>query len=555
VEAVRHALAAQDFERAASQMELAWPAMARSRQDAVPRGWLKALPDELIRRRPLLSAYVASALRRAGELEEAERRLQDAERWLENPGSEQTVANEEEFRPLSLIIAIHRASLAQARGDITGTMQHARRALASVQPGDHLGRAGAAGFLGLALWASGDLAAAGEVYAEAVTSMRLAGNHADAISGAMALAEMQIVRGRLREARRTLEQASQLSATPGAPVPKATADLLVTLSELDREQNDLETAEAHLQRSKALGEHASLPENRYRWPVAMARLRAAHGDTEGALSWLSEAERLHMLGFVPETRPIGALRARIWIAQGRLADAADWVKAQGLSAQDEPSYRREFEHLTLTRLLLAQYRANPEEDTLREASGLLARLLTAAEAGGRIGSVNEILLLQAVAYAARGAVPEALVPLERALAQAEPEGFVRLFVDEGQPMAALLERMTPLRGAGQAADGGRIKEYAHELLAAFGKISVAHPSSARPTSPSGVIPHPLIEPLSERELEVLRLLRTELSGPEIARQLVVSLNTLNTHTRNIYSKLGVNNRRAAVRRAEELNLS
>jgi LuxR family maltose regulon positive regulatory protein len=228
------------------------------------------------------------------------------------------------------------------------------------------------------------------------------------------------------------------------------------------------------------------------------------------------------------------------VALGRLAEARDWAQAQGVAegARGELSYLREFEHLTLARLLVAEYTAGQTATTLTEALDLLGRLLEAAESGGRTGSVIEILMLQALANAAQGNQPQALAALDRALAQAEPEGYVRLFVDEGQPMAALLARIKD--------EGGRLKKYARDLLAAFGKEADFHPSS--------FIPHPLLEPLSERELEVLRLLRTELSGPEIARQLMVSLNTFQTHTKNIYSKLGVSSRRAAVRRAEELNL-
>jgi LuxR family maltose regulon positive regulatory protein len=543
IEAVRHALAARDFERAANLVEVAWLSLSRSRQDALLRGWLKALPHETIRRRPVLSVYAATVLLLSGDLAEVERHLLEAERWQETHGvlaEEPVVASEEEFRRLPVLIAIGRAGLAQARGDFASTIHFARQAWQAVQPGDHIGRAGAAGFLGLALWASGDLAAAQQVYAESVISMYLSGNQADALSGTMALAEMQIVCGRLREARHTLEQASLRATAQAAPVPKATADLMVALSELDREHNDLATAETRLLESKSLGEHASLPENRYRWPVAMARLRAAQGDLEAALNWLGEAERLYMRGFIPETRPIGALRAGIWIALGRLTEATSWAQAQGLTAQDEPDYGREVEHLTLTRLLIAQYRATQQASAIRGANDLLARLLAAAEAGGRTGSVNEILVLQALAHAAQGALPEALVPLERALAQAEPEGYVRLFVDEGQPMLALLRA---------AAQRGAVPSYARRLIAAFGEAvppsAVAQPTTARQSLP---------EPLSERELEVLRLLGTELSGPEIARQLMVSLNTFQTHTKNIYGKLGVSGRRAAVRRAEELNL-
>ncbi len=166
--------------------------------------------------------------------------------------------------------------------------------------------------------------------------------------------------------------------------------------------------------------------------------------------------------------------------------------------------------------------------------GLLERLLHAAEAGERTGSIIEILVLQALAHHAHGEVPTALPPLGRALALAEPEGYVRVFVDQGAPMAALLEA---------AAKKGIAPNYARHLLMAFGA------AEDEPPAHQG-----LIEPLSERELEVLRLLTTDLDGPAIARELVVSLNTLHTHTKNIYSKLGVNNRRAAVRRAEEIAL-
>src|SRR5579859_3991437 len=576
VEAVQHALAAEDFERAASLVELAWPALSRRRQDVTLRAWLKALPDEAIRRRPVLSAYYASALLMGGELEAAELRLRDAERWLEAVGkrqkavssrqeaeggrqeaegrrhgklaevgsqksegtrsgqtaeggeakavgaaAEMVVADEAEFRKLAVTVAINRAGLAQARGDIASTTQYAQQALAGVQPGDHLGRSGAAGFLGLALWASGDLAAAQQTFAEAVASMQLSGNYADAISGAMALAEIQMARGGLREARRILEQAGQLAAAQTEPVLKATADLLVALSELQREHNELAAAEAQLQQSQALGEHASLPENRYRWPVAMARIREAQEDLDGALDLLGQAERLYSRGFYPDVRPIAALRARLWIAQGRLAEAPGWAQARGLAgptAGDEPSYLREFEHLTLARLLTTRCRAGQDESAWPEALSLLERLLSAAEAGGRTGSVIEILALQALAHQAHGDVPAALVPLERALVLAEPEGYVRLFVDEGPPMAQLLTKMQT--------EGGtlRVKEYVHKLLAAFGRRDDVQPSPLTRGA------QPLVEPLSQRELEVLRLLKTELSGPEIAQELVIGLSTVRTYT-------------------------
>jgi LuxR family maltose regulon positive regulatory protein len=244
---------------------------------------------------------------------------------------------------------------------------------------------------------------------------------------------------------------------------------------------------------------------------------------------------------VPDFHPIDALKARVYLRQGRLSEALAWARERGLYVDDDLSYLCEFEHITLARVLIAQHQNDPATGSVHEAIALLERLLQAAEAGRRMGSVIEILVVQALALQAQGNVSQALASLERALALAEPEGYVRIFVDEGEPMRSLIEKLP--RGHDKIFPG-----YVDKLLAAF----------ARPTA----VPQPktnklqsiIIEPLSERELEVLRLLRTELSGPEIASKLIVSLNTLRTHTKNIFNKLGVNNRRAAVHRAEELNL-
>jgi LuxR family maltose regulon positive regulatory protein len=227
----------------------------------------------------------------------------------------------------------------------------------------------------------------------------------------------------------------------------------------------------------------------------------------------------------------------VWVAQGKVDDALSWARERGLSTEDDLSYLREFEHITLARVLLARYTSVRADSSIHEAIRLLERLLHAAEAGGRTGSVVEILVLLALAHQMRGDLAAALAPLERALTLAEPEGYVRIFVDEGQPMEALLEA---------AAKRDIAPRYVGHLRAAFGGTADGRPAT-RATQE-------LVEPLSERELDVLRLLGSDLDGPDIARQLVVSLNTMRTHTKNIFSKLGVNNRRAAVRRATELGL-
>jgi LuxR family maltose regulon positive regulatory protein len=539
-EAIAHALAAEDFDRAADLVELTIPAMRRIRQEATVRSWLELLPGEVVRVRPVLSVHFAGALMSVGEFEGVEGRLRDAERWLDPTGigkgsppppAEMVVVDEEEYRRLPGTIELYRAAQALVRGDVPGTMRHARRTIDLALEEDHLVRASAAALMGLAFWMSGDLEAGHSAYAECMAGLRRAGHIADTFGCAIALADIRITQGRLGEAMRTYEQALQRAAEQSGAVLRGTADMYVGMSEVHRERDDLQAATQHLLRSQELGEHIGLPQNRYRWRVAMARIREAEGDLGGALELLNEAERLYVGDFFPNVRPVPALRARVRVAQGKLGEALGWAGEQGLSVDDDLSYLREFEHITLARVLLARHQG---ERSIHEATRLLERLLPAAEEGGRTGRVIEILVLRALAHQRLGDIPAALACLERAVTLAEPEGYVRVFVDEGPPMASLLQA---------AAKQGVARNYVRRLLAAV--TETGHDSPVRQA---------LIEPLSERELDVLRLLGTELDGPDIARELMVSLNTVRTHTKHIYAKLAVTSRRAAVRRAAELDL-
>jgi len=335
----------------------------------------------------------------------------------------------------------------------------------------------------------------------------------------------------------------QLAMEQGEPVLRGTADLYVGMSELYRERDDLHAATQCLLKSKELDEHNGLAQNRYRWHVAMAHIRQAQGDLDGALDLLHEAQRLYMRDFFPTVRPVEALVTRVWVAQGRVDEALSWARAQGLSVDDDLSYLREFEYITLARVFLAQYQRDRADGVIHEALSLLDRLLHAAEAGERTGSVIEILALQALSRQAQGDIPTALVPLERALTLAEPEDYVRTFVNEGPAMARLLRTVTTR---------GIVQEYVGKLLAAYGVERQKSAGEARlPTSPTS---QATTEPLTQRELDVLRLFKTELSGPEIADHLVIALSTLRTHTKSIYRKLNVTNRRAAVKQATSLNL-
>jgi LuxR family maltose regulon positive regulatory protein len=475
---------------------------------------------------------------------EAEGRLRDAERWLDavrgirsEPGArppEMIVADEEEYRRLPAAIEVYRAGLALARGEPSDTVRHARRALDLALEDDHLWRASASGLLGLAYWGSGDLEAGHRAYSACVDGLRRAGFVADIFGCSIALADMRITQGRLGEAMRTYEQALQRAAEQGGPVLRGTADMHVGISEIHCERDNLRAATQHLLASQELGEHTGLPQHRYRSRVAMARIRKAEGDLDGALDLLNEAERCYVSDFFPNARPVPALKARVWIRQGRFGEAVGWAREHGLSADDDLSYLREFEHITLARLLLARHEHECPEPCAREAAELLQRLLLAAEEGGRTGRVIEIVMLQALAHHAQGDMSAALACLGRAVTLAEPEGYVRIFADEGPAIVPLLRAV---------AKQGTRQNYARRLLAAVGTTGTSSPATLA-----------LIDPLSERELDVLRLLGTELDGPAIARELMVSLNTMRTHTKSIYAKLAVTSRRAAVRRAAELNL-
>jgi LuxR family maltose regulon positive regulatory protein len=537
-DAISHALAAGDFERAAGLIELAGPATEGTPQSGAWLGWVRALPDELVRARPVLSVWYAYALLAGGEMEAAESRLKDAEQWLANPSATMVVVDERQFRSLPATIAAARAYHAQALGDVPGTVKYAERALDLLPEEDHIRRQQATGLLGLTCWASGDLEAAGRVFADYHVKRRTARNIPDAIGTAFVLADIRIAQGHLHEAAHTLEQSLQFVVDQGEPLPPDTADLYRGLSELYRERGDLESAAKYLSRSKELAGQAELLGWEHRLCVAQALMKQIQGDMDDALDLLCEAERLYVRTPLPVVRPISAMKARIWVAQGKQAEALGWARERGLSVDDDLSYLHEFEHVTLARALIARYKNDPD-DSIHKAMGLLERLLQAAEEGGRIGSVIEILVLQALAHEAKDDIPLALASLERALTLAEPEGYARIFVDEGPSMAGLLTRMNASRKSGTLG----MEAYIHRLL-----------MQGKPSPIKGSRPEPSVEPLSEREREVLRLLETELKGPEIARELFISLNTLRTHTKSIFSKLGVNNRRAAVRRAKELDL-
>ncbi|MEP6622022.1 MAG: LuxR C-terminal-related transcriptional regulator [bacterium] len=545
-EALHHAAAADDVERVARLLETTWPEMDRSYQTGRWLARVKALPDALVRARPVLNLGYAWTLLNAGELEGVEARLDDVDRSLRTADEGNDLAAQvvlvdgKRSQSLSAGLAGARAYLAQSLGKTSGTIEHARQSLALIAEGDHAARATGTALLALALWANGSLDEAHRSFTASLASMRLAGQHLSVIRGTFVLADIRVGQGRLNEAAETYERGLQL-ATDHAAVAE-TDELYLGLSELHRERGDLDTAARLLQTITDSAAHTEHKGNRQRWCTAMARVAEARGDLAGALALLMEAEGVDVRSPLPRLRPIPALKARIWIAQGKLSDARGWASEQGVAVDDELSYAREFEHITLARLLIAG-----GAGSIPQAFVLLERLLMAAAQGGRKGSLIEVQMLEALAHQAQSNVRGALDPLERALALAEPEGYLRIFVDEGDTMRELL-RHAAARGVGG--------DFTRHLLRAFEKPteSLSAPEPVVPAGPAVVAGAGLLHNLTVRELEILRLIAAGLRNKEIADQLSIGQATVKRHVANAYAKLDVSHRTEALVRAKALGI-
>jgi LuxR family maltose regulon positive regulatory protein len=546
--AVRHAFAAGDLDRAADLIEVATPELRRQRAEGLLRSWVPLVPAELLARRPVLASNLVGALMASNTFEGVSDRLDMLERSLASAPESLTIRDEVEWARLPALVATHRAGLALVAGDVPATLAHADVALDRAAADDQLTVASASALKGLASWANGDLLTALHGYQAATEGLVTTGHVSDALGCTVTVVDLELQRGNLDEAQDAAERALELAeaavglpGSPGGGAVRGIADMWTALARVAWERGNTEEAAQLLGRAGDLGEAAGLPQQPYRWRVAMAHLRESEGDAAAAAALLAEAERLFNSDFSPDVRPVPAVLARLHLRIGDLAAARSWAAAARVSADDALDYLREYEHLTLARLLLLEHHATGDPDHLDQAAKLSERLHVAATAAERTAAQVEALLLLAVAADAAGSADEALSRVRAAAELTRPGGWVRPFLDAGPRAVELL---------GQVRGEGRFIE---AVTAAVG--GTRRPAAPRPQHPptAGRL-EPLVEPLSSRELDVLRLLGSDLDGPAIARHLGVSLPTVRTHTQHIYAKLGVNNRRAAVRRAHRLHL-
>lgn len=552
-EAIQHALAAADFEVAAEIIEQITPAVVFRGQLRTVLGWLDALPEALMSARPILCIYHAAMLLFTDQRAVAEARLTVAERAVEHG------LPTDQARTILGQAAAIRSDLARIGGDLAGGVALARRALEllpEVETTRLKLRPIALADSARAYLVSGDVTAASERLAtEVIAPVLASGNHFAALTSLNNLARLYVLQGRLHQAAATYADALRMATEIGGVGGLfGGASYYFGLGELLREQNDLDGAAHNLGLGMDLVQGTLTVEGYYvaLGSSALARVHQARGDHDHANVTLAAfadlARRRHFVAALLDR--VAAAQAQLWLAQGNLAAASRWAEASGLHADDDLAYPRESEYLTQARVRIAHARdaastATATDSALADTLRLLDRLLVAAEADARLGSTIEILIQRALALDARGERTSALVALERAVVLAAPEGFRRVFLDEGAPLAALLAQIRPRQRA--------VHDYVVGLLTAF-----AGPDRSTALVVAGQ-PHPtavsvLPEALTARELAVLRLIAEGLANPAIAARLFVTVGTVKWYVNTIFGKLAVTSRTQAVARARTLRL-
>ncbi len=525
IEAFQHAVAANDVERAA-RLIVGRGMPLHVRGALVPvLNWLESLPTTVLDKRPVLWVMYAGALTTAGQTTDVEQKLQAAEAALQ--GAELN----SETRDLLGRIANNRATLAISQYQADTALIQARRALEYLHPDNLPVRAITTWALGAAYQQKGDRAAAGQTFTEAISFSQAIGHSFVTKLATIGLGGVQETENSLYLAAETYRHALRLFGDQPLPIA---CEAHLGLARICYQWNDLEAAQQHGQQSLELArQFANIIDRFIVCEVFLARLKLTQGDVTGAAAMLAQADQsVHQHNFRRRLPEVAAAQVMVLLHQGNGAAAAQLAQRHDLP-------------LSLARVYLAQ------GDTAA-ALAALEPVRQRVEAQGWADERLRVMVLQAVVLQAHGEEEQAAQLLAEALALAEPGGFIRLFVDEGLPLAELLGRIKD--------EGGRRKEYIHKLLSAFEKQKDIHPSYPKGTvsfipHPSSLILHPsFIEPLSQRELEILRLIAQGLSNREISERLFLALSTVKGHNQIIFDKLQAQNRTEAVARARELGL-
>jgi LuxR family maltose regulon positive regulatory protein len=538
-DAIGHAAAAGEMFWAARIIEQHFDMVYNIRGEAATiHRWLSVLPAEVVRSRPRLLLAQAIMAMTSGHFEVVEPLLNAVAcappGWADEPFEPVGGAAASNLINVTALTTLIRGYLAQLHGDTGATATFATQTLAEIKPGERLLSANAHVFLAVAEWLRGRLTEAERAFASSVTEWRETGQLTVTAWGYYQLVLIRRAQGRLDAAVLTCERALDSLVTSGRP-PPAAGPGYVGLAEIAYQRDELDVALRHATEGIALCRQFVHTTPLANGLAALAMIRQATCDPAGALEAITEAGQASP-GPAGMLNPVPAQRARLLLAQGNLPGAARFAQENGLDPDDEADYARESGHLVLARILLAQDRAG-------QALALLDRLHTAAVAQDRVGSIIEIGALRALALAACGEETVAVTVLAEALQLACPQGHVRVFADEGPPMAALLGRLIAAQRAGRTAAGVPLG-YLARLQRAF--------DTGQPASDP--VPAGIVDPLTGRELEVLKMMAAGRSNQAIARELVVTLDTVKKHVGHVLGKLGAANRTEAVARARELSL-
>ncbi|HEX2156063.1 MAG TPA: LuxR C-terminal-related transcriptional regulator [Actinomycetes bacterium] len=546
-DAIRHAVAAGDTPWATRLVEEHLGETLRRGESVMLAHWLVLLPDDAVRSRPALCLAKAMTEHDRDHLESAERLLQHAKRVLDQHGQEprefQVPTHGGMVAEVPAAIALLRAELAYDQADPDMVAAHARAALAHMADHEHGPRLFARLLVAGADWMTGRVVDTEPAFAELLAEGRAAPAPYPILKSCFMVGLVQQAQGKLGAALRTYREGLRLASEGGRYSVYHAGEAHVGIAQVLYQRNQLEEALEHATRGvECCRQVIELTELDVAL-VTLAWIRQAMGDPDGALEAMDEACRTYpRADAVALAYPAQSERARLLLALGQVEEAARWTQEQGLTDQDEVSYLREGDHLVLARVLLA--RAQPEQ-----ALRLLERLDTLAASQGRTGSLLQVRALRSLALQAAGDHQAALILLAGTLELTAPEGYVRVFADEGPPMAALLRSLIGARRRRRGAAGGEgvATEHVHRVTQAF-QPAMAQSDKTAPTVLG------LIDPLTDRELEVLRLLAAGRRNRDIAQELVVSLETVKKHTSHIFAKLGAANRTQAVARARELGL-